>query len=328
MGRNLREALYQRPGAQHDTFALIDVRSPEAELRAAARVADFVFHLAGVNRPEDPADFMHGNGGFTETLLAMLEEGKRPPVLLSSSTQAATQNPYGESKRAAEQAVRDYGLRSGVPVLIYRMTNAFGKWSRPNYNSAVATFCHNIARGLPISLSDPEAMLRLNYIDDICAEFIRALNGHPTREGDFCAVHPVHEIKLGDLSALLNTFHSGRDALDVPFVALRIEAALPLLCQRSLETFTFPVELEQMLGLIREESDEAALPPGHEPYLLPQDARIVPAELVEDELILAVPVVPAAPGTEAMEREWRPAGEEAGAGNPFAALASLKAGKD
>ncbi len=216
MGRNLREALYQRPGAQHDTFALIDVRSPEAELRAAARVADFVFHLAGVNRPEDPADFMRGNGGFTETLLAMLEEGKRPPVLLSSSTQAATQNPYGESKRAAEQAVRDYGLRSGVPVLIYRMTNAFGKWSRPNYNSAVATFCHNIARGLPISLSDPEAMLRLNYIDDICAEFIRALNGHPTREGDFCAVHPVHEIKLGDLSALLNTFHSGRDALDVP----------------------------------------------------------------------------------------------------------------
>ncbi len=164
----------------------------------------------------------------------------------------------------------------------------------------------------------------------IAVDAWRMVSARRVLEGEIplVAMPRLREALAGTEGSARYRMEFGRDALDVPFVALRIEAALPLLCQRSLETFTFPVELEQMLGLIREESDEAALPPGHEPYLLPQDARIVPAELVEDELILAVPVVPAAPGTEAMEREWRPAGEEAGAGNPFAALASLKAGKD
>lgn len=179
IGRNLRETLAcRRP---EDTLSLIDVQTPPEALRRAAKEADFVFHLAGVNRPQTPGEFMEGNRDFTLELLKLLEAGKRPPVVLSSSTQAALDNPYGASKRAAEDAVFAYGLRTGAPVYVYRLTNAFGKWSRPNYNSAVATFCHNIARDLPITVNDPAATLRLVYIDDIVKEFLRALEGMPTR---------------------------------------------------------------------------------------------------------------------------------------------------
>ncbi|MEG2604498.1 MAG: NAD-dependent epimerase/dehydratase family protein [Clostridia bacterium] len=213
MGRNLRAAL---EAADAGELSLIDLRSPDGALEQAALEADFVFHLAGINRPHDPADFMRGNGDFTQRLLGLLEHSKKPPVLLSSSTQAALDNPYGQSKRAAEEAVRAYGERCHTPVAIYRLTNAFGKWSRPNYNSAVATFCYNIAHGLPVTLSDPANLLKLVYIDDIADEFLRALRGSPTREGNFCVVRPEHEIRLGALQALLEAFHSGRDSLSVP----------------------------------------------------------------------------------------------------------------
>ena len=215
MGRNLRAALEnQRP---EDKLWLIDVDSKPDFLAQAAAEADFVFHLAGVNRPRDPADFMRGNGDFTADLMERLKKGKKPPVVLSSSTQAALNNPYGESKRAAEAAVRAYGQSTGAPVYVYRLTNAFGKWSRPNYNSAVATFCHHIARDLPIQVNDPAVVLKLNYIDDIVAEFLRALDGKPTRDGDgLCRVEPVHEIALGSLANLLQEFRRMRDRLAVP----------------------------------------------------------------------------------------------------------------
>lgn len=215
MGRNLRAALEnQRP---EDKLWLIDVDSKPDFLAQAAAEADFVFHLAGVNRPRDPADFMRGNGDFTADLMERLKKGKKPPVVLSSSTQAALNNPYGESKRAAEAAVRAYGQSTGAPVYVYRLTNAFGKWSRPNYNSAVATFCHHIARDLPIQVNDPAVVLKLNYIDDIVAEFLRALDGKPTRDGDgLCRVEPVHEIALGSLANLLQEFRRMRDRLEVP----------------------------------------------------------------------------------------------------------------
>ena len=215
MGRNLRAALEnQRP---EDKLWLIDVDSEPDFLAQAAAEADFVFHLAGVNRPRDPADFMRGNGDFTADLMERLKKGKKPPVVLSSSTQAALNNPYGESKRAAEAAVRAYGQSTGAPVYVYRLTNAFGKWSRPNYNSAVATFCHHIARDLPIQVNDPAVVLKLNYIDDIVAEFLRALDGKPTRDGDgLCRVEPVHEIALGSLANLLQEFRRMRDRLEVP----------------------------------------------------------------------------------------------------------------
>lgn len=216
MGKNLRSALTGRYGDAH-RLMLLDMPHTEEELLAAAAEADFVFHLAGVNRPTDPADFQKGNADFTRQLLTLLKErGKRPPVLLSSSIQAALENPYGQSKLSAEQAVADYGRETGAAVYLYRLPNVFGKWSRPNYNSAVATFCHNVARGLPITVNDPSVTLRLVYIDDVVEEFLRAMEGQPHREGEWCAVQPVHEVNLGHMAELIQSFPALRDSLTVP----------------------------------------------------------------------------------------------------------------
>ena len=216
MGKNLRSALTGRYGDAH-RLMLLDMPHTEEELLAAAAEADFVFHLAGVNRPTDPADFQKGNADFTRQLLTLLKErGKRPPVLLSSSIQAALENPYGQSKLSAEQAVADYGRETGSAVYLYRLPNVFGKWSRPNYNSAVATFCHNVARGLPITVNDPSVTLRLVYIDDVVEEFLRAMDGQPHREGEWCAVQPVHEVNLGHMAELIQSFPALRDSLTAP----------------------------------------------------------------------------------------------------------------
>ena len=216
MGKNLRSALTGRYGDAH-RLMLLDMPHTEEELLAAAAEADFVFHLAGVNRPTDPADFQKGNADFTRQLLTLLKErGKRPPVLLSSSIQAALENPYGQSKLSAEQAVADYGRETGAAVYLYRLPNVFGKWSRPNYNSAVATFCHNVARGLPITVNDPSVTLRLVYIDDVVEEFLRAMEGQPHREGEWCAVQPVHEVNLGHMAELIQSFPALRDSLTAP----------------------------------------------------------------------------------------------------------------
>lgn len=215
MGRNLRAFLAEeRP---EDALDLIDLNTTPGQLKEAAAEADFVFHLAGVNRPTEPDDFMRGNRDFTAGLTALLEAGKRPPVVLTSSIQAALDNPYGASKRAAEDAVLAYARRSGAKAFVYRLPNAFGKWSRPNYNSAVATFCHNIARGLPITVNDPAAAVTLCYIDDIMAEFLRALALKPTMgEDGFCAVRPEYTIRVGELAALLGRFRDMRDRLESP----------------------------------------------------------------------------------------------------------------
>lgn len=216
MGKNLRSALTGRCGDAH-RLMLLDMPHTEEELLAAAAEADFVFHLAGVNRPTDPADFQKGNADFTRQLLTLLKErGKRPPVLLSSSIQAALENPYGQSKLSAEQAVADYGRETGSAVYLYRLPNVFGKWSRPNYNSAVATFCHNVARGLPITVNDPSVTLRLVYIDDMVEEFLRAMEGQPHREGEWCTVQPVHEVNLGHMAELIQSFPGLRDSLTAP----------------------------------------------------------------------------------------------------------------
>ena len=216
MGKNLRSALTGRYGDAH-RLMLLDMPHTEEELLAAAAEADFVFHLAGVNRPTNPADFQKGNADFTRQLLTLLKErGKRPPVLLSSSIQAALENPYGQSKLSAEQAVADYGRETGSAVYLYRLPNVFGKWSRPNYNSAVATFCHNVARGLPITVNDPSVTLRLVYIDDVVEEFLRAMEGQPHREGEWCTVQPVHEVNLGHMAELIQSFPALRDSLTAP----------------------------------------------------------------------------------------------------------------
>ena len=154
----------------------------EAEFNAAIAAADAVVHLAGVNRPQDPADFVTGNVGFTARLCdALRDAGRAVPIAFASSIQARAGHPYGASKRAAEERLQAHARETGAPVAIYRLPNVFGKWCRPNYNSAVATFCHNIARGLPIRIDDPAAEVRLVYIDDVVAALLAFLVGAARR---------------------------------------------------------------------------------------------------------------------------------------------------
>lgn len=190
--------------------------TPETLADYAAR-AGFVFHLAGINRPKNPSEFYAGNAGLTETLLALLDKaGNKAPVLVTSSTQAALDNDYGKSKAQAEQAIFAHGKATGAPVYVFRLPGVFGKWCRPNYNSVVATFCHNSANGLPLSVRDPEYRLPLVYIDDVVASFVAALDGSCTREGDYCVVPVVHETTLGHLAETIEGFARNRETLDVP----------------------------------------------------------------------------------------------------------------
>lgn len=190
--------------------------TPETLADYAAR-AGFVFHLAGINRPKDPSEFYAGNAGLTETLLTLLDKaGNKAPVLVTSSTQAALDNDYGKSKAQAEQAIFAHGQTTGAPVYVFRLPGVFGKWCRPNYNSVVATFCHNSANGLPLSVRDPEYRLPLVYIDDVVASFVAALDGNCTREGDYCVVPVVHETTLGHLAETIEGFARNRETLDVP----------------------------------------------------------------------------------------------------------------
>ena len=190
--------------------------TPETLAEYAAR-AGFVFHLAGINRPKDPSEFYAGNAGLTETLLSLLDKaGNKAPVLVTSSTQAALDNDYGKSKAQAEQAIFAHGKATGAPVYVFRLPGVFGKWCRPNYNSVVATFCHNSANGLPLSVRDPEYRLSLVYIDDVVASFVGALDGNCTREGDYCVVPVVHETTLGHLAQTIEGFAKNRETLDVP----------------------------------------------------------------------------------------------------------------
>ena len=194
-----------------------DVDTDLALLDIYCQQADFVFNLAGVNRPKDPKEFMTGNFGFASTLLDTLKKhGNTCPVMISSSTQAALDNPYGESKRAGEQLMFTYAKETGAKVLVYRFPNVFGKWCRPNYNSAVATFCNNIANDLPIQVNDPNVVMNLVYIDDVVDELIATLSGNEHRQGDYCEVPVVHTITLGGIVNLLYKFKEQPQTLVIP----------------------------------------------------------------------------------------------------------------
>ena len=226
VGRNLVSQLENIASGKARNYAIAgeelhvlcyDVDSDPAALEEYCRQADFVFNLAGVNRPQDPSEFMKGNFGFASLLLDTLKKcGNTCPVMISSSTQAALDNPYGESKRAGEELLFEYGRETGAKVLVYRFPNVFGKWCRPNYNSAVATFCHNIAHGLPIRVNDPSVVMHLVYIDDVVDELIGALSGDEHRAGAFCEVPVVHEITLGGIVDLLYSFRDMQQDLEVP----------------------------------------------------------------------------------------------------------------
>lgn len=214
IGKNLVATL--KTAGYTDLMLFERDNTPETLAEYAAR-AGFVFHLAGINRPKDPSEFYAGNAGLTETLLSLLDKaGNKAPVLVTSSTQAALDNDYGKSKAQAEQAIFAHGKATGAPVYVFRLPGVFGKWCCPNYNSVVATFCHNSASGLPLSVRDPEYRLPLVYIDDVVASFVAALDGNCTREGDYCVVPVVHETTLGHLAETIEGFAKNRETLDVP----------------------------------------------------------------------------------------------------------------
>lgn len=200
-----------------DTIYEYDIGSTIEELDAYCKNCDFVFNLAGVNRPQNQEEFMQGNFGFASTLLETLKKyDNKCPVMISSSTQAALDNPYGESKRAGEKLMFEYSRETGAKVLVYRFPNLFGKWCRPNYNSAVATFCNNIANDLPIQVNDPKVILNLVYIDDLVEEMIAALKGEEHLKEEYCEVPIVHTIALGEIVDLLYGFKQQPQSLIVP----------------------------------------------------------------------------------------------------------------
>ena len=214
IAKNLISELKQNPQIEILPF---DIDSEPSLLADYCKEAEFVYHLAGVNRPQDTSEFLTGNFGFTSTLLDTLKKQQNTcPVMLSSSIQALLKNPYGESKKAGEDLLFQYGIDTGAKVLVYRFPNVFGKWCRPNYNSAIATFCHNITRELPIKVNDPSVEMSLVYIDDVVEELERALQGNGTREGDFCVVPVTHQATLGHIVDLLYSFKKSREDMFIP----------------------------------------------------------------------------------------------------------------
>lgn len=221
VGKNLVATL--RTAGYTDLMLFEKDDTPET-LADYCRRAAFVVHLAGINRPTDPSEFYTGNAGLTDTLLANLEAaGNTAPVLVTSSTQAELDNDYGKSKRQAEEAIFAHRRRTGATVYVFRMPGVFGKWCRPNYNSVVATFCHNVAHGLPIQVRDSAFSLPLVYIDDVVACILAAFDGDVMMDRSatpICHMHPIHEVTLGRLAELIQGFAAGRTSLAVPDLAL------------------------------------------------------------------------------------------------------------
>lgn len=245
VGKNLIAELNNR--GYTEIFAC-DLDTTPDELDRYTRECEFVYHLAGVNRPQDPAEFMTGNFGFTSTLLDNLKKhGNKSPLLITSSIQAAQDNPYGESKKAGEDLVSGYGREQGIRVMVYRLPNLFGKWCRPNYNSVVATFCHNITHGLPIQIHDPAAPLHLGYIDDVVSEFIRGLDNQENRQDDgFCRLPKSYETTVGRLAETLQAFYANRQTLVMPELAEELDRALyaTLLSYLPEDQFAYPLDMK------------------------------------------------------------------------------------
>ena len=230
----------------YEDLYLYDVDTDPTLLDSFTKDCEFVFHLAGVNRPKEVGEFMQGNFGFTDTLLASLKNNNNTcPVLITSSIQATLDNPYGKSKKAGEDLLFSYAKETGSVVHVFRLPNVFGKWCRPNYNSAVATFCHNIARNLPITVNDPEVVMNLVYIDDVLEAFLSALKGDVVKEDGFCKVPTVHTVKLGRIVELLQGFRESRTSLSVPNMANSFEKVLysTYLSYLPEEQFSYPLKM-------------------------------------------------------------------------------------
>lgn len=217
IGKNLVLAIGRRNDVKLMTF---DVEDDLARLETLLSEADVVYHLAGVNRPEKPEDFKAGNADLTARITESLQKSDRKAsIVLASSIQASLDNPYGKSKKAAEEILSSYAQRTGAQVCIYRLPGVFGKWSRPNYNTVVATFCHNIARGLPISISDPARVLELVYIDDVIQAFLQHLDPSCSHSQPYWTVPRSFRVTLGELAERINAIHNISASLTVPDLA-------------------------------------------------------------------------------------------------------------
>ena len=251
IGRNLVVALRR---AHVDVFE-IDIDSSPDALTAGVSGAQVAFHLAGINRPQNESEFVTGNVGSLESLLASMDslaktdgQAARPLIVLCSSTQAASDNPYGRSKLAAEQALEAYVARTGARAVIYRLPGVFGKWCRPNYNSVVATFCHNIARDLTIEISNPAHVVELVHVDDVVAQFLTHVDGRAEAAVARGAVSPVFAISLGELADRIRTFRAMRDSLVVA------DASDPLTA-RLLGTYTSYIRPEDLAYPLTQRTD-------------------------------------------------------------------------
>ena len=230
VGRNLQLFLAERKDMEVVCFTR---EHAPAQLPALLRGVDFIFHLAGVNRPQDPLEFVAGNSDLTTALVTAVEaemraSGKKVPIIYTSSIQAAYDNPYGTSKRVAETTLQAFALRSGASAHVFRLPNVFGKWCKPNYNSAVATFCHNIARDLPIQINNPAAPLTLVYVDDVIGRFFQLLAGaEPSVDAEgFATVAPQFTTTVGELARLIGSFRDSRNTLMTERVGTGLVRAL------------------------------------------------------------------------------------------------------
>lgn len=247
VGKNLQLHLAEREDVEVVCFTRANTAT---DLPNLLEGVECVFHLAGVNRPQDPTEFVTGNADLTVALVGAVEaemraRGGKLPIVYTSSTQAARDNPYGASKRAAEEALQAFAARSGAAAHVFRLPNVFGKWCRPNYNSAVATFCHNIARGLPIQVNDPAAALTLVYVDDVVERFIQLMDGADAAldaEG-FATVTPQYTTTVGEIARLIETFRASRDTLMTERVGAGFVRALyaTYVSYLPVESFTYTV---------------------------------------------------------------------------------------
>lgn len=228
---------------------LIDRTSSSSQLEEGLKKADFIFHLAGVNRPKEDSEFDTGNRKFTEDILRTLEKyNKQTPLLISSSLQATLDNQYGKSKRGAEQAVFKWAERTGSKVYVYRLPGVFGKWCKPNYNSVVATFCHNIAHNLDITINDPTATLSLVYIDTVVREFIAVMkDDRPITNDGFCHIDEVFQVKLSGLADKLRQFKASRENLLITNFESKFDRYLyaTYVSYLSHDDFSYPLEMKK-----------------------------------------------------------------------------------
>ena len=224
VGKNLVAELKNR---NYNEIYECDIETTDEELDEYTKNCEFVFHLAGVNRSEKEEDFMKGNFGFTSVLLEKLKKhNNKCPILITSSIQAKLDNPYGKSKKAGEDLMLSYAKETGAKVYVYRLTNLFGKWCRPNYNSVVATFCNNIAKGLEIKVNDPNVVLNLAYIDDVLNELLNAMEGNASIKDGYGYIPVTHTVTLGEIAELILKFKKSRENLQIPNMKNEFEKKL------------------------------------------------------------------------------------------------------